>query len=166
MSTANVILPFFVGEGEPLFVLLPSKKLLHELRHTCSCGAAMMRLNGQLSASADQMCVYVPSDALRALACAALALVLIVLPDQAHAGAGEGAEVGVGAGAGGELEYAKWLRSEFGARQPVAVDAALKALSTLSRKRNRLGPALVHSAGAFVGDKAQIPKVLYTVNFI
>ena len=96
MSTANVILPFFVGEGQPLFVLLPSKKLLHELRHTCSCGAAMMRLNGQLSASADQMCVYVPSDALRALACAALALVLIVLPDQAHAGAGEGAGAGVG----------------------------------------------------------------------
>lgn len=25
MSTANVILPFFVGEGETLFVLLPSK---------------------------------------------------------------------------------------------------------------------------------------------
>jgi hypothetical protein len=107
---------------------------------------------------------YVPSDALRTLACAALALVLIVLPDQAHAGDGAGG--GVGGGAGGELEYAKWLRSEFGARQPVAVDAALKALSTLSRKRNRLGPALVHSAGAFVGDKAQIPQVLCTVNFM
>jgi hypothetical protein len=120
---------------------------------------------GKLSASAVQMCVYVylPSGALRALACAALALALIVLPE-AHAGAEERA--GAGESAGGELNYTDWLRSEFGTRQPVAVDAALKALSTLSRKRNRLGPALVHSAGASVGDKAQILKVLYTVTFI
>lgn len=34
-----------------------------------------------------------------------------------------------------------------------AVDVALKVLNTLSRKRNRQGPAFVHFGGAVVGDK-------------
>ena len=90
--------------------------------------------------------------ALRAFACAALALTLVCPPELAHAGkGGAGADAGA---VGEEHEYAAWLRSEFGARQPGAVDAALKALGTLSRKRTRLGPVLIHSAGASVGDKA------------
>jgi hypothetical protein len=53
---------------------------------------------------------------------------------------------------GHELEYEEWIRSEF-ASQPWAVEAGLKVLNTLSRKRNRLGPVLIHFAGASIGHK-------------
>ena len=79
-------------------------------------------------------------------------LSLALLPNN---GAEEHAEP-VPSGGGEADAYAAWVRREFASRQPAAVDASLQALSTLSRKRNRQGPAFVHFAGASVCDKASL----------